>query len=159
MHRGVTAPSWAGGGHPWEVHKLSPRCRGEHALFFPRVGHGDLRHHVHLASFDTPAFPLYGSEWYQKGFSLHQQEITIVTFYLEIPRKKRADERTRTAYPCSLRVMHHSLQGFAGACKCCIDKPFSLLCLAVRCTVVRSQWCQSGVNCELRRGTRTTPRV
>src|SRR5215210_3919073 len=26
---------------------------------------------------------------------------------------RRADERTRTAYPCSLRVIHQALQGFA----------------------------------------------
>ncbi len=28
-------------------------------------------------------------------------EFTITTFFLQIPTKKRADERTRTAYPCS----------------------------------------------------------
>src|SRR5215211_859202 len=32
-------------------------------------------------------------------------------------RFERADERTRTAYPCSLRVIGQALQGFAEACK------------------------------------------
>jgi hypothetical protein len=44
---------------------------------------------------------LHGSEWYQKAPGSHEQKIMILTFYLQIARKKRADERTRTAYPCS----------------------------------------------------------
>jgi hypothetical protein len=58
----------------------------------------------------------------------------------------RADERTRTAYPCSLRVIIHVLLGFAQACKSHILKPVSFLRLAQCCTVLRSRWCQSGVN-------------
>ena len=61
-------------------------------------------------------------------------------------RMRRADERTRTAYPCSLRVITQALQGCAGVCNCRISKPLSFLCLAVCCTVLRSRWCQSGVN-------------
>ena len=38
------------------------------------------------------------------------------------------------------------LQGFAQACKSPISRPVSFLCLALRCTVLCSQWCQSGVN-------------
>ena len=34
---------------------------------------------------------------------------------------------------------------FARVCKSRISKPVSLLCLALGCTVLRSQWCQSGV--------------
>jgi hypothetical protein len=61
--------------------------------------------------------------------------------------KRRADERTRTAYPCSLRVMHHASQGCARGCKSRTTyREVSLLCLAQRCTVLRSQWCRSGVN-------------
>jgi hypothetical protein len=47
---------------------------------------------------------------------------------------------------CSLRVMHQALQGFAQGCKSRISKPVSVLCLAPCCTVLRSRWCQSGVN-------------
>ena len=42
-----------------------------------------------------------------------------------------------------LRVMIHALQGFARGCKCRIDKPVSLLCLALCCTVLRSRWYQA----------------
>jgi hypothetical protein len=59
---------------------------------------------------------------------------------------RRADERTRTAYPCSLRVITHALQGCAEACKCRISKRLSLLRFAPCCTVLRSRWYQSGVN-------------
>jgi hypothetical protein len=34
-------------------------------------------------------------------------------FCAYLSRVGRADERTRTAYPCSLRVIIHALQGFA----------------------------------------------
>jgi hypothetical protein len=42
---------------------------------------------TYLVSFDAPASPLYGSEWCQKGFSLHQQTIISLTIYLQIPVK------------------------------------------------------------------------
>src|SRR5215213_1444962 len=58
---------------------------------------------------------------------------------------KRADERTRTAYPCSLRVIGHVLQGGAEACKSRIFGPFSLLWFAPCCTVLRSRWYQIGI--------------
>jgi hypothetical protein len=38
------------------------------------------------------------------------------------------------------------LQGFAGACISRISKGVSFLCLALCWTVLRSRWCQSGVN-------------
>src|SRR5215216_5147790 len=47
---------------------------------------------------------------------------------------------------CSLRVITQALQGCAGGCKCRIYKRLSLLWLAGCCTVLRSRWCQSGVN-------------
>jgi hypothetical protein len=58
----------------------------------------------------------------------------------------RADERTRTAFLISLRVIIEALQGFAEACKSPISKPFTFLRLAECCTVLRSRWCQSGIN-------------
>jgi hypothetical protein len=88
---------------------------------------------------------LHGSEWYQKGFGLHQQRIMVLTFYLQIARKR---EPTSGLEPltCSLRVIRHVLRGIARACKTRISKGFSLLCLAECCAVLRSGWCQSGVN-------------
>src|SRR5215212_8314497 len=58
---------------------------------------------------------------------------------------KRADERTRTAYPCSLRVIGHVLQGCAGGCKSRIPRRLSVLRFAACCTVLRSRWYQSGI--------------
>src|SRR5215213_10402264 len=59
--------------------------------------------------------------------------------------KRRADERTRTAYPCSLRVITQALQGFARACKSRIYRRLSVLRIAASCTVLRSRWYQSGI--------------
>ena len=61
-------------------------------------------------------------------------------------RKRRADERTRTADLASLRVCGQGLLGVAGDCKFRISRRFSLLWFAVHFTVLRSRWCQSGVN-------------
>jgi hypothetical protein len=61
-------------------------------------------------------------------------------------QEQRADERTRTADLISLRVIIHALQGFAQSSKSRISKRFSLLCLALRCAVLRSRWYQSGIN-------------
>ncbi len=58
----------------------------------------------------------------------------------------RADERIRTADLISLRVITQALQGCAQGCKSRISKPVSFLRLAWCCTVLRSRWCQSGVN-------------
>jgi len=60
----------------------------------------------------------------------------------------RADERTRTAHLISLRVIKRVLQAFAPPCKRLISKPVSFLFFALCCTVLRSRWCQSGVNVE-----------
>jgi hypothetical protein len=62
--------------------------------------------------------------------------------YLQIKIKWRADERTRTADLTSLRVIIQALQGFAEACISRISKRFSLLRVALCCTVLRSRWCQ-----------------
>ena len=85
--------------------------------------------------------------------SREPQLTTGALFYADnsayISRIGRADERTRTADLTSLRVISQALQRFAQACKPHIDKPGSFLCLALCCTVLRSRWCQSGVNITL----------
>jgi hypothetical protein len=53
---------------------------------------------------------------------------------------RRAD--LRTAHLLQLRVSQSALQGFAQVCKLRISKPVPLLCRALRCTVLRSRWCQ-----------------
>ena len=68
---------------------------------------------------------------------------TCLTF--RSPRRRRADERTRTADLLPLRVITQALQRFVQGCKYPISKPVSFLCLAPCCTVLRSRWCQSGV--------------
>jgi hypothetical protein len=50
---------------------------------------------------------------------------------------------------CSLRVIIRALRGLARACKSPISKLFSFPRFASRCTVLRSRWCQSGVNATL----------
>jgi hypothetical protein len=57
--------------------------------------------------------------------------------------KKRADERTRTADLISLRAISQALQGFADGCKSRKSKPYSILCFAPCCIVLRSRWCQN----------------
>jgi|SRR5215211_2894720 len=54
-------------------------------------------------------------------------------------RIDKAHERTRTAYTCSLRVIHHALQGFAEACRSRIFRRLSVLRIAECCTVLRSR--------------------
>src|SRR5215211_5770406 len=71
-------------------------------------------------------------------------------FSLQLTQDGRTDERTRIAYPCSLRVMHHVLQGFAQECKSRISKPVSFLSFARCCTVLRSRWYQESMDAWLR---------
>ena len=72
--------------------------------------------------------------------------LRCAAFSLQIERKKRADERTRTADLISLRGIIHALQGFAEVCKSRISRRFPLLRVAECCTALRSRWCQSGVS-------------
>ena len=67
-------------------------------------------------------------------------------FSLQIAIKGRVDERARTAYPCSLRVITQALQGWAGGCKSRIFRRHSLLWVAGCCTVLRSRWYQGGID-------------
>jgi hypothetical protein len=57
-----------------------------------------------------------------------------------------ACERTRTTDLLQLRVIIQALQGVAQGCKSRMSKGLPLLSFAQCCTVLRSQWCQSGVN-------------
>jgi hypothetical protein len=66
-------------------------------------------------------------------------------FLRVLQENQRADERTRTSDLISLRVICQGLQGFAEACKCRIFRGVSFLRFAVRCTVLRSRWYQSGI--------------
>jgi hypothetical protein len=62
----------------------------------------------------------------------------------------KIESRRADSNPCSsLRVIIRALQGCARVCESLIDKPFSFLRFAVCCTVLRSRWCQSGVNITL----------
>ncbi len=70
-------------------------------------------------------------------------------FTCKLKETKRADERTRSADLPSLRMINRVLQGFAWACKSPVSKGFTLPSLALCCTVLRSRWCQSGVNIAL----------
>ena len=72
--------------------------------------------------------------------------IVYFSFLQDLQAKKRADERTRTADLISLRVIGHVLHGCAGSCKSRIFRGVSFLRVALCCTALRSQWCQSGVN-------------
>ena len=81
--------------------------------------------------------------------SIRIRYITGVTIkrriFLQIARK---EEPTSGLEPltCSLRVIGHVLQGYAEACKSRIFRGVSFPCLAACCTVLRSQWYQSGIN-------------
>jgi hypothetical protein len=73
------------------------------------------------------------------------RDFSLPEYSAYLRRFERADERTRTAYPCSLRVITQALQGFAGDCKYRIFRGVSFLRLAECCTVLRSRWYQSGI--------------
>ena|SRR5215208_102251 len=54
-------------------------------------------------------------------------------FLRVLQENQRADERTRTADLISLRVCGQGLLGVAGVCKCRINKPFLVPCIAHCC--------------------------
>src|SRR5215207_2216969 len=66
-----------------------------------------------------------------------------------VHRVQRADERTRTDDLISLRVCGQWLLGCAEACKSRISRRLSALRIAACCTVLRSQWYQSGIKIAL----------
>ncbi len=71
----------------------------------------------------------------------------VFTGFAGKTKSRRADSN-RLPLP-SLRVIIHTLQGFARACKCPISKGFSLLRFAPCCTVLRSRWRQRGIRMSL----------
>jgi hypothetical protein len=103
---------------------------------------------MYLASLNTPS-SLEESEWYQSGIKI---PLTLIHRARNPPRSpcKSSQKREPTSglepLTCSLRVIIHALQGVAHSCESRISKPLSLLRFARCCTVLRSRWCQSGVN-------------
>ncbi len=65
--------------------------------------------------------------------------------YLSRLRESRRADSNRLPL-LQLRVIIQALQGFAQACKSRISRQFSFLRFALRCTVLRSRWYQSGIN-------------
>jgi len=95
--------------------------------------------------------PLIARELSDPG-SVVSKELRLITRALPYPAYsaclwgKREPTRGLEPLACSLRVIIQALQALAGVCKSRISKRFSLLRFAACCTVLRSRWCQSGVN-------------
>jgi hypothetical protein len=70
--------------------------------------------------------------------SSHAGSFHFYKYSAYLSRITRADERTRTAYPCSLRVRGQWLLDVAVVCKTRIGKGFSVLCIAHYCSVLRA---------------------
>src|SRR5215212_4853575 len=100
-----------------------------------------------LVSLDVVAYRSYCCPTAAKSLVF---ALRVLGFLQDLQEKRRADERTRTAYPCSLRVITQALQGCAQDCKCRISKPVTFLRLAECCTVLRSRWCQEAPDAEPR---------
>ena len=83
------------------------------------------------------------------GCSTKLRSLSKTSFHLLcIPCKSQQNEEPTSGLEplaCSLRVIGHTLQGVAEACKSRIDKPVSILWAAACCTVLRSQWYQIGI--------------
>jgi hypothetical protein len=80
----------------------------------------------------------------------------------DLPAKvKKKGEPTSGLEPltCSLRVIIRMFPDVAGGCETRITKPLSLLRVALSCRVLRSRWCQSGVNITLVPAQRCHPRL
>jgi hypothetical protein len=83
-----------------------------------------------------------GPQYVAGGFVYHDYSA-----YLCGKISRRADSNRLPLL--QLRVIIHVLQRIALACTYRIFSGFSFLGLAPRCTVLRSRWCQSGVNITL----------
>jgi hypothetical protein len=85
------------------------------------------------------------AEWCQKPLADEPRALKIPRIQLG---EAELGEPTSGLEPlsCSLRVIIHMLQGFARGCKSCIFGGLSPLRVAACCTVLRSRWCQSGIN-------------
>jgi hypothetical protein len=127
----------------WRVSGGRPLFRHEWAY----VG----QHTSYPTFFATHLCPLQarsGAGWRQKAAGGNRG---VISSAVSPANTKKKGEPTSGLEPltCSLRVMHQALQGLAWGCKSRIYKAVSLLCLAPYCTVLRSRWCQSGVNSAL----------
>src|SRR5215217_5176381 len=65
-----------------------------------------------------------------KGLQRCDGTLSLSDYSAYLSIKERADERTRTAYPCSLRVCGQWLLSVAGVCKYRISKGLSILSIA-----------------------------
>jgi hypothetical protein len=76
--------------------------------------------------------------------------LNVPTFSLQISTKREPTSGLKNRLPLpQLRVIIHSLQGFAQPCKSPISKRLSPLWFAACCAVLRSRWYQSGINMTL----------
>jgi hypothetical protein len=90
---------------------------------------------------------LVGRHWLaSKGYLATSTPTILPTFYLQVDKKEPTSGLENRLPLLQLRVIIQVLQRFARACKCPISKLVSLLRFALCCTVLRSRWCQSGVN-------------
>jgi hypothetical protein len=85
------------------------------------------------------------------GLRIVSESSFISSIFLQEQYRDISREPTSGLEPltCSLRVIGHTLQGFAGGCKCRMFRGVSFPCLAECCTVLRSRWYQSGINITL----------
>jgi hypothetical protein len=80
------------------------------------------------------------------GDRLQRIAVSRALLYV-LPANRDKREPTSGLEPLtrSLRVIHQALQECARDCKCRIFRGVSFPCLAACCTVLRSQWYQSGI--------------
>ena len=87
--------------------------------------------------------------WHQVGIKGDRASTLLFSYvdrFLQAnPKKMREPTSGLEPLTCSLRVIHHVLQGLAWGCKSRIFRALCLPCLAAWCTVLRSRWYQSGV--------------
>src|SRR5215212_1696128 len=119
------------------AHRSDSQCQ--------RISLRQLRYPATTCSTPMPRTRLWDSLLLTYCLQSARHEHRGLLVFTDFAGKWRADERTRTAYPCSLRVITQALQGVAEACKSRISKPFALLWFAACCTVLRSRWYQIGI--------------
>ena len=87
--------------------------------------------------------------WHQVGIKGDRASTLLFSYvdrFLQAnPKKMREPTSGLEPLTCSLRVIHHVLQGLAWGCKSRIFRALCLPCLAAWCTVLRSRWYQSGI--------------
>src|SRR5215210_1662990 len=106
---------------------------------------------------EQPEGGVQRSEWCQKQSVTSQGFLYILRFFCK-SRQNREPTSGLEPLTCSLRVIGHALRGCAGDCKSRIFEGSSLLRLAQSCSILRSRWCQSGINCALAAAARASSR-